>query len=44
MAGLRDILIHNHFGVDLKIVWNVVENELPEIKHELNQHKIYFCF
>lgn len=32
MAGLRDVLIHNYFGVDLGIVWNVVEQELPKLK------------
>lgn len=32
MAGLRDILIHDYLGVDLFIVWNVVENELPNLK------------
>ena len=37
MAGLRDILIHNYFGIDLTIIWNVIENELPQIKVELEK-------
>ena len=32
IAGLRDILIHAYFGIDLKIVWDVIINKLPELK------------
>jgi uncharacterized protein with HEPN domain len=32
MAGLRDVLIHNYMGVDLKSVWNVTQNRLQELK------------
>lgn len=35
MAALRDVLIHKYFGVDNEIVWNVVENELPRVKKEI---------
>lgn len=37
MAGMRDKLIHNYFGVDYDIVWDVVINKVPELHRELEQ-------
>jgi len=28
MAGIRDRLIHDHFGVDLAVVWKTIEEDL----------------
>lgn len=35
MAGMRDKLIHEYFGVDLSIVWAVVRDELPPLRPEI---------
>ncbi len=31
MAGTRDRLIHHYFGVNLEIVWEIAEIELPSV-------------
>lgn len=35
LAGFRDVLIHNYMGIDSEEVWNIIENELPQIKSSL---------
>jgi uncharacterized protein with HEPN domain len=35
MAGMRDILIHQYFSVDLEFTWDVVIVELLELKAKI---------
>jgi len=32
IAGTRNILAHQYLGVDLNLVWNIVEKNLPALK------------
>ena len=32
IAGTRDVLIHSYFSVDLVLVWNIVQEDLPKLK------------
>ena len=35
IAGLRDILIHGNFGVNLERVWIVVKKDMPDLKKKM---------
>jgi len=35
MAGMRDRVIHAYFGVDLDLVWEVVETHVPDLKRRV---------
>ena len=37
IAGLRDILAHQYFEVDLDIIWDIIQNKLPELDKQLGQ-------
>ena len=37
MSGMRDVLIHEYFGVSPSIVWNVIRNELNHLLPTLKE-------
>ncbi len=37
MAGLRDVLIHDYLKVNLNLVWQIIEQNLPELKQKVTE-------
>jgi uncharacterized protein with HEPN domain len=37
MAGMRDRIIHGYDNVDLRIVWDVVKQDIPKIKPQITK-------
>jgi uncharacterized protein with HEPN domain len=37
IIAFRNRLIHGYFSVDLPLVWNVIENDLPPLKAEVSR-------
>ena len=35
ISGMRDVLIHAYFGINLERVWNAVKNDLPDLKEKI---------
>lgn len=35
IADFRNLLVHEYFRVDFKIVWAIVQNELPKLKKQI---------
>lgn len=39
IVGLRNVITHEYFGINLERVWNIVKDDLPELKKQIK--KIY---
>ena len=32
IIGLKNVIVHEYFGVDMKIIWNIVKKDMPDLK------------
>ena len=39
VSGLRDVLSHAYFGIDNDILWDIVENKIPELHAAMNRYR-----
>ena len=37
MSGMRNLLIHEYFGVDIDTVWHTAKKQLPALKNQLTE-------
>ena len=37
IVGLRHRIVHDYFGIDLEIIWEITQKDLPELKSKLAQ-------
>lgn len=35
MAGFRDVLIHNYISVDLDVIWEIIQADLPDLSNKI---------
>lgn len=39
IVDMRDILIHQYFGIELNLTWEVIERDLPNLKNQIRRIK-----
>lgn len=32
IIGMRNVFVHEYFGIDTKILWEIIKNDLPNLK------------
>ena len=36
ISGFRDVAIHEYFGLDPDVIWDIITMKVPDLKHKIN--------
>jgi uncharacterized protein with HEPN domain len=37
IAAFRNVLVHNYLGIDLEIIWEITQKDVPELKRVITE-------
>jgi len=37
IIGMRNVFVHEYFGVDTSLVWEIIKNDIPELKNKIKE-------
>jgi uncharacterized protein with HEPN domain len=37
IVGMRNVFVHEYFGVDVFVVWEIIRNDLPDLKNKIKE-------
>ena len=37
IVGMRNVFVHEYFGVDSTLVWEIIKNDVPDLKEKIKQ-------
>ena len=35
IVGMRNVFVHEYFGIDSSLVWEIIKNDIPELKEKI---------
>jgi uncharacterized protein with HEPN domain len=35
ITGMRNVFVHEYFGIDTKLVWEIIKNDIPDLKEKV---------
>ena len=35
IVGMRNVFVHEYFGIDSSLVWEIIKNDLPDLKSKI---------
>lgn len=37
IVGMRNVFVHEYFGIDAKLVWEIIKKDVPDLKEKISK-------